>query len=96
MLRAILIPLSYLIGWIISKITKEELIIRKNWLKNWSYLFALIIPSLLIGDEFTIIFLSIINYIKSSFDLIYKTSFKSIILWNLLFLAIGMIIIIDW
>ncbi|MFA5303613.1 MAG: hypothetical protein WC393_03695 [Candidatus Nanoarchaeia archaeon] len=96
MLITLLIPLSYIIGTIISRITKDEIIIRKTWFKNWFYLLALIIPSLLIGDEFTIIILSIINYIKSSFDLTYKKTFKSIILWNILLLIIGIIIIVDW
>jgi hypothetical protein len=96
MLRLILIPLAYIIGTIISSITKEELLIRKNWLKKCIYSLFLIIPAMLLGDDAAIIMISIINYIKSSYDLIYKTPIKLVILWNIIFILSGIIILVDW
>jgi biotin transporter BioY len=96
MLRLILIPIAYIIGRIISSITKEELLIRKNWLKNWIYSLFLIIPAMLFGDNAAIMMICIINYLKSSYDLIYKTPAKAIILWNMIFILLGIIILVDW
>jgi hypothetical protein len=96
MLRLILIPIAYIIGRIISSITKEELLIRKNWLKNWIYSLFLIIPAILLGDNEAILTIGIINYIKSSYDLIYKTPMKAIILWNIIFILLSIIILVDW
>ena len=96
MLKALLIPLSYIIGIIISKFTKEELLIRKNWLKNWIYLLFFMIPAILLGDDTAILMICILNYIKSSYDLIYKTPIKAVILWNIIFILSGIIILVDW
>ncbi|MDD4353751.1 MAG: hypothetical protein PHN56_04815 [Candidatus Nanoarchaeia archaeon] len=92
MLRTILIPLSYLIGYIISKITKDELIIRKKWLTYWPYLIALIPLALLINSTLCIITISLINYLKSSYDLIYKIKCKNLIFENLIFLITGLLV----
>jgi hypothetical protein len=92
MLRTILIPLSYIIGIIISKITKEEIIIRKKWFKNWTYLTALIPLTVAINSTLCIITICIINYLKSSNDYLTKVPIKNILIENLIFLAVGIIV----
>jgi hypothetical protein len=92
MLRAILIPLSYMIGIIISGIAKDEILIRKEWFKNWAYLTALIPLTLAFDSNICIITICAINYLKSSNDYLIKAKFWRIIAENLLFLAAGIMV----
>ena len=94
MIQLIMVPLSYLLGIIISKFTKEELMIRKKWLKNWPYLTALIPLTLAFDSTLCLITISIINYFKASHDFIFKTKCKRRILENLLFLAAAFAVIL--
>jgi hypothetical protein len=94
MLRTILIPISYIIGIIIAKITKEELIIRKNWLKKWKYLLLTTIIFFFIDKNLSIIMLCLTNYVKATKDLIFKTKIKQIIINNIIFLASGIILLL--
>ena len=84
-----LIPLSYIIGIIISKITFEEILTKKKWFKNWYYLCAIIPLSIALNTEAYIFILCLINYIKSGNDLLTKKSIASIILDNIIFLILG-------
>jgi len=91
MLRAILIPLSYATSWIISKITKEELLIRKKWLTYWPYLLIIVPFAYFMDITACIITISAINYLKSSHDYIYDTRILRILIENLVFAAAGML-----
>lgn len=91
MLRTILIPLSYIIGLIISNIAKDEILIRKKWFKSWPILTSLIPLTIAVSSNLCIIALCAINYIKSSNDFLIKASAKRIIAENLIFLAAGIV-----
>ncbi|MDD2678884.1 MAG: hypothetical protein PHT91_01490 [Candidatus Nanoarchaeia archaeon] len=95
MIKAALIPFSYLAGILMpkaSKEIKEEIKIRKNWLKNWAYLLALSPMAFAINPDLCIISLSIANYAKASNDFLEKKKIKKMLAENALFFLAGLII----
>jgi len=93
MLKILLTPLSYILGLIISHITKEEIMIRKKWFNNWPYLLILMPLALLVNSDLGVIVISLVNYAKASKDYLKKVGMKKVLVENLLFILATIVVI---